>query len=85
MLAEMLDQSNVVHVRGTPASGKTTLARILRSYFLKRGVSTVFIPGWPVPSNIPVTPFSYISILVQACHHAGYTDINQLTLEDISF
>jgi hypothetical protein len=82
MLAEMLDQSNVVHVRGTPASGKTTLARLLRSYYLKRGVPTVFIPGWPVPGNISATPFSYISILAQACHHAGYTDINQLTLED---
>ncbi|KAF8246934.1 hypothetical protein K440DRAFT_601858 [Wilcoxina mikolae CBS 423.85] len=81
-LAEMLDQSNVVHVRGTPASGKTTLAQLLHSYYLERDIPAVFIPCWPVPGSIPASPSSYLNILVQECHIAGYTDINQSTLRD---
>jgi len=78
----MLDQSNVVHVRGTPASGKTTLAQLLHSYYLERGLPAVFIPYWPIQGSIPASPSSYLHILVQECHLAGHTDINQSTLRN---
>ncbi|KAL4916695.1 hypothetical protein BDW62DRAFT_211811 [Aspergillus aurantiobrunneus] len=34
-LATALDNQDVIHVRGTPASGKTTLSELLRDYYLE--------------------------------------------------
>ncbi|KAE8399221.1 hypothetical protein BDV37DRAFT_261238 [Aspergillus pseudonomiae] len=51
-LADLIDRVNVVHVRGTPASGKTTLARLLQKYFLDhndykdRKRAVYFISDW---------------------------------------
>ncbi|KAL4737754.1 hypothetical protein BDV11DRAFT_216432 [Aspergillus similis] len=46
LLAELVDRENVVHVRGTPASGKTTLARLLQQYYKDQKRIIYFISNW---------------------------------------
>jgi len=45
-LATILDEVNIVHVRGTPASGKTCLSELLRDYYLKEGRKVSLIKKW---------------------------------------
>jgi hypothetical protein len=45
-LAALLDEKRVVHVRGTPSSGKTTLAHLLKDHYIKRKERVVYINGW---------------------------------------
>ena len=49
-LARILEVERVVHVRGTPSSGKTILANLLLQYYERRGDAVVMINGW---HNIP--------------------------------
>lgn len=43
---EQLPFSKVVHVRGTPASGKTTLARLLQQYYEVKERNSIYIDTW---------------------------------------
>ncbi|ODM16145.1 hypothetical protein SI65_08579 [Aspergillus cristatus] len=45
-LAAILDEVNIVHVRGTPASGKTCLSELLRDYYRKEGRKVSLIKEW---------------------------------------
>jgi len=45
-LAAILDDMNIVHVRGTPASGKTRLSELLRDYYRKQGRRAFLIKRW---------------------------------------
>jgi len=45
-LAAILDDMNIVHVRGTPASGKTRLSELLRDYYRKEGRKVSLIKEW---------------------------------------
>lgn len=45
-LAATLDDVNIVHVRGTPASGKTCLSELLRDYYRKEGRRVFLITEW---------------------------------------
>src|SRR3954452_22274085 len=45
-LAAVLDEKRVDHVRGTPSSGKTTLAILLSEYYHKRREPVVFLNSW---------------------------------------
>ncbi|BCR92831.1 ATP-binding protein [Aspergillus chevalieri] len=45
-LAAILDEVNIVHVRGTPASGKTRLSELLRDYYRKEGRKAFLIKKW---------------------------------------
>ncbi|KAL2821050.1 hypothetical protein BJX63DRAFT_418092 [Aspergillus granulosus] len=45
-LADLIDKRSVVHVRGTPACGKTTLAHLLRRYYASKGRHVCFISAW---------------------------------------
>lgn len=46
-LASVLDHFYVVHVRGTPSSGKTTLATLLKKHYQARGLRRVaLLTGW---------------------------------------
>ncbi|KAI9044451.1 ATP-binding protein [Aspergillus affinis] len=45
-LAALLDKNRVVHVRGPPSSGKTTLAHLLELYYTEKGQSVKVITGW---------------------------------------
>jgi len=45
-LAAILDEVNIVHVRGTPASGKTYLSELLRHHYRNRGRRVSLIKEW---------------------------------------
>ena len=64
-LATLLAEKGVVHVRGTPTSGKTILANLLFGYYKTRKVPVVFITGWYKVSN----PQAH---LISMCEAAGY-------------
>lgn len=46
-LIDVLDKCYVVHVRGTPTSGKTILATMLDNRLKAEGRDTVFVQNWP--------------------------------------
>ncbi|ODM21276.1 hypothetical protein SI65_04329 [Aspergillus cristatus] len=45
-LAAILDDMSIVHVRGTPASGKTYLSELLRDHYHKEGRKAFLINKW---------------------------------------
>ncbi|KAL4920267.1 hypothetical protein BDW62DRAFT_216167 [Aspergillus aurantiobrunneus] len=47
-VAAVVDSENVVHIRGTPASGKTTLSELLRDYYLENHRNVFLIKRWKV-------------------------------------
>ena len=67
-LAEILDKEFTVLVRGTPSSGKTTLATLLHNYCKARGDRVVYISGWRVE-------YHGIETLTSECERAGYRGI----------
>lgn len=76
-LASILEAKRVVHVRGTPSSGKTTLVHLLYQYYKGRGQAVVLIDGW---HNIPDPTIH----LVNRCIISGYdeaTTSNLLNLD----
>lgn len=79
-LARILEAKRVVHVRGTPSSGKTTLAHLLLQYLENRGESVVLIDGW---HDIP-NPTTY---LVQQSIISGYEGVtaSNLLTRDLVF
>ena len=72
-LATILDERRVVHVRGTPSSGKTTLAHLLFDYYDRRGEPVVFLNGWHNASE----PTTY---LISQCEAYGYSGIGRHAL-----
>ena len=72
-LAGILETKRVVHVRGTPSSGKTTLANLLYQYYKDRGKAVVLIDGW---HNIP-DPTTH---LVNRCIISGYDEATKSNL-----
>jgi hypothetical protein len=46
MLAALIDWERIVHVRGTPASGKSILSRLLRDYYIVKGRNVFFMERW---------------------------------------
>jgi hypothetical protein len=64
----MLDKESIIHVRGTPASGKTTLATLLYRYYKARGDRAVILYGWQAVG-------SAFSHLTRECEISGYPGI----------
>ncbi|RAL12920.1 uncharacterized protein BO97DRAFT_424100 [Aspergillus homomorphus CBS 101889] len=58
-LAQKLDTTHVVHIQGTPVSGKTTLALLLRDY-LRPTRKVIFLSGWKRRS-ISMTAKEYLA------------------------
>src|SRR5205809_5967703 len=72
-LAEILDEEWVIHVRGTPSSGKTTLAKLLRDYCELRRERAVYLPGW-VKDN------GGVRHLLLECEKSGFRGITDRNL-----
>jgi hypothetical protein len=72
-LVTILDEKRVVHVRGTPSSGKTTLAILLWKYYRKRRERVVFLNGWHNVSDPRIH-------LVDKCKASGYYGVEPHTL-----
>ncbi|KAL1965550.1 hypothetical protein VTN77DRAFT_5634 [Rasamsonia byssochlamydoides] len=45
-LAEIVDSQGIVHVRGTPASGKSVLSLLLRDYYRRSGRTVFWLGVW---------------------------------------
>lgn len=76
-MARILDDDRVVHVRGSPASGKTTLAYLLSRYYHQRNVLSVIISDWPRDYC-----HSYTDVLVRCANDAGYRSATTSNLRD---
>ncbi|KAJ5719282.1 hypothetical protein N7493_007737 [Penicillium malachiteum] len=50
-LTQTLYEVGVVHVRGTPASGKTVLARLLKEHFERNNVTVLYFENWKAPGR----------------------------------
>ncbi|KAB8229541.1 uncharacterized protein BDW43DRAFT_303111 [Aspergillus alliaceus] len=74
-LARILDEERVVQVRGTPASGKTTLAYLLDRYYHQRNVPSVIIPNWPQDNC-----HGYANFLVRNANDVGYSFVTTRNL-----
>ena len=72
-LAKILEEKTVVHVRGTPSSGKTTLAHLLYQHYEDLGKPVFLIDGW---HSIP----NPIIHLVDECIMSGYHAATPSTL-----
>ena len=46
LLAALLDSEKVVHIRGTPASGKSELAKLLRDHYIEKSTNVFFVEIW---------------------------------------
>lgn len=64
----------MVQVRGTPTSGKTTLAGLLLEHYQNQNVPAVLIPSWPKHS-----PKFYSETIVEHARLAGF----KLTVKDL--
>jgi len=69
-LAEILDQQRVVLVRGTPSTGKSTLAYLLDLYFRGKDVASVRF-------MYPTSGAKGLQLLVENAHAVGYTDVTR--------
>lgn len=76
-LAEILENERIVLARGTPASGKSTLANLLYQYYFRKKVPVVLIDTWPKSSAI-----GGIRYLLELAHEAGWRDLNRATIKD---
>lgn len=74
-LAHLIDEHALIHVRGTPASGKSTMAKLLFHHYShhssnKQQQIIVFVADWKdwAENNMDTVGF-----LVQHCHQLGHT------------
>ncbi|KAJ5908305.1 hypothetical protein N7495_000987 [Penicillium taxi] len=74
-LARILDEETFIHVRGTPATGKTILARLLETFYRKKNVPVIALYAWPAGR-------SYKDILMDAAREEGYSQFDHPFLRD---
>jgi hypothetical protein len=75
-LAAVVEEHGVAHLRGTPCSGKTTLAYLLEDYYIECGQPVVFIPCWH-SASYSVNPTDYI---INECKAQGHDEIGRHNL-----
>ncbi|GAB1200261.1 hypothetical protein APSETT444_009631 [Aspergillus pseudonomiae] len=65
-LAAAVDDKDVIHVRGTPASGKTVLSELLRDYYHERKRKVFLLKTWkPLDSFEGGDPWTQFASLLQ--------------------
>lgn len=45
-LVHLIEEERVIHVRGTPSSGKSTMAKLLHHYYTTKGEKVAFVDEW---------------------------------------
>ncbi|KAL2819130.1 hypothetical protein BJX63DRAFT_28379 [Aspergillus granulosus] len=70
-LANLVDQQKVVHVRGTPASGKTTLALLLMKYYASQKKNACYFGSWTMLSKISSKTLNPWTLLQLALYRAS--------------
>lgn len=69
-LARMLKKWTFIHIRGTPASGKTTLARLLKKHYQAQNIPVILFSGWLEQ------PDDYRVKIVQEARQLGYNQFD---------
>ncbi|RAL17123.1 uncharacterized protein BO97DRAFT_431122 [Aspergillus homomorphus CBS 101889] len=71
-LVDLIDSEKVVHVRGTPASGKTTLAQSLQRYYQVKKRNSIYVDIWRELDEYPSViddplfrPWSKLNIMLR--------------------
>lgn len=79
-LATLTSVTRLVHVRGSPRGGKTTLALLLATYFLRNNTPAALVASWPVGRKGD-------DVLIEAARGAGYPigSRSELMATDIVF
>lgn len=72
-IATLLDQEKIIHIRGTPASGKSLLANFLYEYFFSRNQEVYLIDEWPQDRKETA-----LELVLSACLPEGRRTIAQL-------
>jgi hypothetical protein len=65
----MLDEPGVIHIRGTPASDKMAVAKLLREYCISHERLSVFMTGWSVTSDPE-------QLMAEKCEEVGFEGTN---------
>lgn len=61
-----MDSENVIHIRGTPASGKTTLSKLLRDYYLENHRTVFLLSIWKSLESFPgEDPWTRFALMLQ--------------------
>ncbi|KAJ5899941.1 hypothetical protein N7495_004685 [Penicillium taxi] len=61
-LANLVDREHAVIIRGTPVSGKSTLAQLLRDYYVAKDIPAIYIPRWPQGTRQPASYIAQIAL-----------------------
>jgi hypothetical protein len=73
-LYEQLREHRVIHVRGTPASGKTTLTKLLKR-FVEVNLQNMTVVSFSWPGKVPVDwvckPYNWLLPKFSACRYQG--------------
>lgn len=72
-IATLLNQEKIIHIRGTPASGKSLLANFLYEYFFSRGQEVYLIDEWPKDRKETA-----LELVLAACLPEGHRDVAKL-------
>lgn len=76
-LQKLLDEYRVVHVRGTPSSGKTTLAKLLEARYKEQRQAVIYVNAWHGVND-------GTDHFVQLCCQKGYiVDRDSLATSDV--
>ncbi|KAE8391262.1 hypothetical protein BDV23DRAFT_182776 [Aspergillus alliaceus] len=76
-LARMLDENRVIHVRGTPASGKTILARLLSHHYRQQKIAVIAFHSWRT-----TPPQYYQDKIIDEARRRGYRQFDAQFVED---
>lgn len=77
-IATLLNQEKIIHIRGTPASGKSLLANFLYEYFFSRGQEVYLIDEWPRDRKETA-----LELVLAACLPEGHRNIAELIQSDL--
>lgn len=67
----MMREYGVVHARATPATGKTTLSKLLATWLASTGNRVVYIDNWEVDNDAQ-------AFLVEKCHRLGFYEVGEM-------
>ena len=73
----MLEENRVIHVRGTPASGKTILARLLSNHYRQERIAVITFHSWRT-----TPPQYYKDKIIDEARRRGYRQFDAQFVED---
>ncbi|KAJ5894820.1 hypothetical protein N7495_006511 [Penicillium taxi] len=78
-LSGILQEYRLLSCRGTPASGKTTLAHLLCAFYERQNVPVVFFPSW-VNKKLSLDPNHFATMIIEAARQKGHEFVTYSSL-----